>query len=152
MDLGRPGAPSAGLLRIEDGDGGLIREFKVEEPFVPALVDLGSDTHGTEIRFRAETFSPGTDDRRELGVAVSRMRMAGVLHGLKRCAPALLPRRALPLAADRSAATSASSTSYNTILANSEYTRGFIEDWWERQADILYPPIATAKLRPAARA
>jgi hypothetical protein len=148
MDLGRPGAPSAGLLRLENTDGGLIREFKVEEPFVPALVDLGSDTRGSEIRFRAETFSPGTDDRRELGVAVSRMRLAGVLHGLKRWRlryylAVRFPWLRMDPGDFRFLET------YDTILANSEYTRGFINEWWGRQADILYPPIATGKLRAA---
>ncbi len=149
MDLGRPGAPSAGLLRVENGDGDLLREFKVEQPFVPATVALGTDTRGTEVHFRAETFSPHTTDRRELGVAVSRIRMAGVLHGSgpRRRALYYLAVRFPWLRNDPSDFTFLKS--YDTILANSEYTRGYITGWWKRSADILYPPIATARLHPA---
>lgn len=148
MDLGRPGAPSAGLLRIENGDGDLIQELKVEQAFTPALVRLGTDKRGTEVHFRSETFSPGTTDRRDLGVAVSRMRMAGVLHerGARRRMRYYLAVRFPWLRNDPFDFKFLKS--YDTILANSEYTRGFIESWWNRQADILYPPIATAKLNP----
>ncbi len=149
MDLGRPGAPSAGLLRLEKRDGKLIREFKVEEPFVPVTVALGSDTEGTELHFTAETFCPGGNDRRDLGVAVSRMRMAGVPHGQglrERLRYQIAVRfpwlRTDPFDLNFLA-------SYDTILANSAYTAGFIEQWWKREADILYPPIGTDKLRPA---
>ena len=39
--------------------------------------------------------------------------------------------------------------SYDTILANSEYTRGWIRRLWQRDADVLYPPIATGRfVRP----
>ncbi|MCW2547691.1 MAG: putative Glycosyl transferase, partial [Mycobacterium sp.] len=40
--------------------------------------------------------------------------------------------------------------SYQTVLANSEYTRGYIKQWWQRDAQVLFPPIATDKLHPAA--
>ncbi len=59
MDLGRPGAPSAALLRIETGDGEVIREQAVTHQFTAATVQLGSDTRGTELHFRSGTFSPG---------------------------------------------------------------------------------------------
>lgn len=149
MDLGRPGAPSAALLRIETGDGEVIREQAVTHQFTAATVQLGSDTRGTELHFRSGTFSPGTTDRRELGVAVSRMRLAGVVHGRgpRRRMLYYLAVRFPWLRNDPFDVNFLKS--YDTVLANSEYTRGFIESWWKRQADILYPPIATARLHPA---
>jgi glycosyltransferase involved in cell wall biosynthesis len=149
MDLGRPGAPSTAQLRIETRDGELLSEAKVSQAFAPATVSLGTDQQGTEVHFRSETFNPGTTDRRDLGVAVSRMRMAGVMHGRGSRGRALyyLAVRFPWLRNDPYDLNFLAS--YDTILANSEYTRGFIERWWKRQADILYPPIATTKLQPA---
>ena len=148
MDLGRPGAPSTAVLRIESRDGDLVREVKVDEPFTGVNVSLGSDNRGTELHFRTETFTPGTADRRDLGVAVSRMRMGGTMHGQGlrervryRVAVRFPWLRTDPFDFNFLA-------SYDAILANSEYTRGFIEDWWKRKADVLYPPIATPKLHP----
>ena len=39
--------------------------------------------------------------------------------------------------------------SYDTILANSEYTRGWIRRLWDRDSDVLFPPIAVDPLYPA---
>jgi glycosyltransferase involved in cell wall biosynthesis len=150
MDLGRPGGPAAGLLRLETGDGQLIREIKVEQSFARTTIELGSSDRGTELHFRADTFTPGTTDRRELGVAVSRMRMKGLMHehGLRRRPFYYLAIRYPWLRNDPHDLNFLKT--YDTVLANSEYTRGFIRDSWHREADVLYPPIATKKLHPAA--
>jgi glycosyltransferase involved in cell wall biosynthesis len=150
MDLGRPGAPSLGLLRLEAADGTLIREVQVGNDFSPVEIELGQSDHGTELHFRAETFSPGTNDRRVLGVAVSKLRMTGLSGGgsVHRRAMVYLALRYPWLRNDPSDLNFLNS--YSTVLANSEYTRGYIKTWWKRDAKVLFPPIATDKLHPSA--
>jgi glycosyltransferase involved in cell wall biosynthesis len=38
---------------------------------------------------------------------------------------------------------------YDTVMANSEYTRGWIRRLWRVDADVLYPPIQVDRLHPA---
>lgn len=149
MDLGRPGAPGPATLRLEAGDGRLIREVRVNEAFASCVIPLGSSEIGTELHFRTDTFSPGTTDRRQLGVAVSRMRMAGLLHGhgLRRRPLYYLAIRYPWLRNDPHDLNFLKA--YDTVLANSEYTRGFVKEWWHRDAKVLFPPIDTVKLNPA---
>ena len=39
---------------------------------------------------------------------------------------------------------------YDTVMANSQYTRGWVQDLWEVDADVLFPPIQVQRLQPAA--
>jgi glycosyltransferase involved in cell wall biosynthesis len=39
---------------------------------------------------------------------------------------------------------------YDTVMSNSEYTRGWIRRLWDVDADVLYPPIQVDRLHPAA--
>jgi glycosyltransferase involved in cell wall biosynthesis len=150
MDLGRPGAPGPVQLRLEDGDGKLIRELQVGNAFTPFKISLGPSEHGTELHFRADTFNPGTTDRRTLGVAVSKLRMTGLTHGggVHRRLRVYLAIRFPWLRNDPLDFNFLGS--YGTVFANSEYTRGYIKEWWHRDADVLFPPIATDRLHPTA--
>jgi glycosyltransferase involved in cell wall biosynthesis len=40
---------------------------------------------------------------------------------------------------------------YESILANSEYTRGWIRRLWHRDSAVLFPPIRVGELAPAAK-
>ena len=150
MDLGRPGAPSPGLLRLEDTDGHLVHEVMVGNEFAPVEIDLGASESGTELHFISPTFSPGTADRRHLGIAVSKMRMTGLTGGgsVHKRLMVYLAIRYPWLRNDPSDLKFLNS--YSAVLANSEYTRRYIKDWWKRDAQVLFPPIATEKLHPAA--
>jgi glycosyltransferase involved in cell wall biosynthesis len=149
MDLGRPGGPTPVLLRLEDADGALVREIEVGTDFKPVEIDLGVSERGTELHFRSDTFSPGTSDRRQLGVAVSKLRLTGLADngGAQRRAMVYLAIRFPWLRNDPSDLKFLDS--YSTVLANSEYTRAYIKSWWKRDAQVLFPPIATEKLHPA---
>jgi glycosyltransferase involved in cell wall biosynthesis len=150
MELGRPGAPSPASLRIEDGDGALIHKVEVGNTFTKLEIPLGTSEHGTELHFRADMFEPGGADRRELGVAVSRMRLTGISRSLSP------HRRVLTYLGIRFPWLRNDPydlrflDTYSAVLANSEYTRGYIKQWWKRDAQVLFPPIATDKLHPAA--
>jgi glycosyltransferase involved in cell wall biosynthesis len=39
--------------------------------------------------------------------------------------------------------------SYTTVMANSEFTRGWIASLWHTEADVLFPPIQVQRLHPA---
>jgi hypothetical protein len=40
--------------------------------------------------------------------------------------------------------------SYDVVLANSEYTRSWIQALWDTDPDVLFPPIQTERMHPAA--
>jgi glycosyltransferase involved in cell wall biosynthesis len=144
MDLGRPGAPDGTTLVLVDEDGTELHRIEVGNGFVPHTVDLGVRERGSEVRFTAGTFSPGGTDTRELGVAVSRARLVG-RTGIRervagRCAWLLRDPRDLGWLA-----------SYDSVMVNGTYTKGFVEDWWHRPGDVLHPPIAVHRIVPAAQ-
>jgi glycosyltransferase involved in cell wall biosynthesis len=98
---------------------------------------------GSEVFFRSDTFVPGAPDTRELGVAVSRAKLAGKTGARERLAglwPWLHrdPRDLRWL------------TAYDSVMVNSTYTKGFVEDWWQRPGDVLHPPIDVSAMTPAA--
>lgn len=143
-ELGRPGADEPVKLVVEDGAGSVLLSTTVTPAFQRRPIPLPASTVGRELHFRSDTFVPGPHDRRQLGVAVSRLRVAGVRPGPRELValrfPWLLrdPRDLSFLAA------------YDTVLANSEYTRGWIEKLWHLDADVLYPPIQVERLHPEA--
>jgi glycosyltransferase involved in cell wall biosynthesis len=141
-DFGRPGATDPVQLVVADGTGTELLSATVTPEFQRRLIRLPASTSGRQLHFRSETFVPGPHDQRNLGVAVSRLRMAGRRNGPRELMayrfPWLLrdPRDLSFLAA------------YDTVLANSEYTRGWIERLWHLDADVLYPPIQVDRLHP----
>jgi glycosyltransferase involved in cell wall biosynthesis len=141
VDLGRPGAPGPAQLTIVDDDQTTLADVSVSQDFVPHRFDFGAREAGSEIRFRTQTFVPGGNDSRELGVALSRPRLPGI-HGPR---GALLTRapwlRRDPRDLDWL-------QSYATVMANSEYTRGYVRSYWHTEADVLYPPIRVHTLQP----
>ena len=88
------------------------------------------------LRLRSDTFSPaealGIDDDRRLGVQV-RAAWVGrdvgrkLAHGLP-----LLQRTESLRWLD----------SYDRVLVNSDYTRGWVRRWWGRGAEVLHPAVA----------
>ncbi|OHV21597.1 MULTISPECIES: glycosyltransferase [Parafrankia] len=142
-DIGRPGASGAVRLRVVDADGTVLAKLQIDQAFAPFEVTLPSSTAGTELTFVSDVFSPGPADVRELGVAVSRPRVTDADEGpLERMAlrfPWLL----------RDPADLGYLEGYDTVMANSEYTRGWIRRMWRRDSDVLFPPIQVDRLTPA---
>jgi glycosyltransferase involved in cell wall biosynthesis len=143
-DLGRPGAPSPTQLTITDGN-----QFSVTLPvtsdFVRHRIPLPMDSRGLELRFQSGTFRPGGTDVRELGVAVSRMRLDGSRMGPRRYIAIRFPW----LRMDPNDLSFLEA--YDTVLANSEYTRSWISRLWDRDSDVLFPPIAVDTVHPATK-
>ena len=144
FDLGRPGMTEPVEMTVED-ESGAIATLTARQAFARQIVDLPSSPAGREIRFRSKTMVPGPADTRTLGVAVSRLRLAGTSGNGPR---AILATRFPWLLRDLSG--KAFLGAYDTVMSNSEYTRGWIQRLWQTDADVLYPPIQVERMHPAA--
>jgi glycosyltransferase involved in cell wall biosynthesis len=143
LDVGRPGMTTPVQLLIEDDRGELLATMTAEQTFRRQVLTVPDSPEGREIHFRSATAVPGPHDPRELGVAVSRLRLAGA-GGLG--PRSLLAARFPWLLRDPRGVDFLSS--YATVMANSEYTRGWIRRLWRVDADVLYPPIQVQRLHP----
>jgi glycosyltransferase involved in cell wall biosynthesis len=143
MELGGPGLRGPVPLRVEDETGRLLGEFTVIDRFRVRHLALPATRHGLELHFRSPTFVPGGTDHRTLGVAVSRMRLIGASYGPRE----LLAYRFPWLLHDPSDVSFLQH--YDTVMANSEFTRSWIRKRWGVDSDVLYPPIQVQRLHPA---
>lgn len=143
MLLGRPGG-AATALTIRDGDGTELARVTVTPEFKKHVFDFGPDTSGVELHFESDTFKPAVNDNRELGIAVSRLKLVDGDGGWRWYIVHRLPWLMLD-PTDLSFL-----ESYQQVLANSEYTRGWIRRLWKRDAAVLFPPIRINDLEPSA--
>ncbi len=143
MDLGRPGAAGPATLRLLDQADVEHAVIEVGPQFVRHTVHVGEPGRPLELRFVSESFTPGPDDPRSLGVAVSRLRVGSERPSLREQIGSRLPWLLRdPL--DRSWL-----ASYQLVVANSEYTRQWIRRYWGVDSAVLFPPIALSGLAPA---
>jgi glycosyltransferase involved in cell wall biosynthesis len=103
---------------------------------VPARPALGE----VEVRLTCNTFVPEAhglgDDDRELGVALSTLHTGDrVRDRVGASLGAWFPLLYRPLPNKNFL------DSYDTLVANSEFTQGWIRRWWGREATVLYPPV-----------
>ena len=143
LDLGRPGMTEPVHVVVEDDRGEQLATMTAEQTFHRKVLTVPDSPEGREIHFRSATAVPGPQDTRELGVAVSRLRLAGA-GGLG--PRSLLAARFPWLLRDPRGVEFL--RSYATVMANSEYTRGWIRRLWRVDADVLYPPIQVERLHP----
>jgi glycosyltransferase involved in cell wall biosynthesis len=109
---------------------------------VPVVVTVPArpTTQEIEVRVSANTFVPaehgGGDDDRELGVALSTLHTGDRLQDRAGAwLGALYPFLYRPLPNKNFLDT------YDTLIANSTFTQGWIRTWWGRDATVLYPPV-----------
>ena len=115
-------------------------EFRLHRFAVPPSRD------GTELHLRADTFRPGGTDVRELAVAVSGLRLEGGSYGPRQKLAYYYPwllRAPHDLSFLRS---------YDTVMANSEFTRGWVERLWQTRGRRAVPADPGAAAAPRARA
>jgi glycosyltransferase involved in cell wall biosynthesis len=142
LDIGRPGTSKTVELTVDDGSGEALGRVPVTPQFSRHVFTLPGAKEGRELHFRSETFVPGPTDTRELGVALSRPRLAG-----QRLGPAALLATRFPWLLRDPRGTEFLSA-YDTVLANSQYTASWIRRLWHVEADVLYPPIQVDRLHP----
>ncbi len=143
LELGGPAMPQPVELLVETEDGVELLRTTVGPKFVLHRFTVPPSADGTELHFRAPTFTPGGTDTRELSVAASGMRLEGGSYGPRQLLAHHFPWM---LRAPRDLSFL---QAYDTVMANSEFTRGWIEQLWATQADVLFPPIQVQRLRPA---
>ena len=149
FELGGPGLPQPVPVRVTDEDGAVLAELTATADFVVHRLAFPDSARGTEVHFVSPTFVPArsggvASDRRSLGVAVSRMRLEGVTSGPREVLAHRFPWLL------RDAGDLSFLSAYDVVLANSEYTRGWIRRLWEVDAEVLFPPISTDRLHPEA--
>jgi glycosyltransferase involved in cell wall biosynthesis len=106
----------------------------VEVPARPALGEV-------EVQVTCNTFVPAEhglgDDDRELGVALSTLHTGDRLRDrVGASLGAWFPLLYRPLPNKNFL------DGYDTLVANSTFTQGWIRRWWGREATVLYPPVS----------
>ena len=144
MAVGRPGAPRPALLSVRDSDDREVASLRADPAFRRVSIALPPSERGDELRFVSESFAPGGDDVRQLGVAISRAWMQADGPGMRAYASARLPWIA------RDPNDLEFLEAYDAVLANSAYTREWIHKLWKRNAAVLHPPIEVERFVPAA--
>ena len=143
FDLGRPGAPGAVEVSLVDERGvELARLTAAPDRFRHHRIQLPELGVRQQLLVLSDTFQPGVDDPRHLGAAVSRIRLIGARRGPREW----LAQRFPWLLRDPS--NRAFLQAYERVLANSEYTRGWIRRLWGIDSDVLFPPIPVQDLEP----
>ncbi len=124
-------------LTVEAGPSRLVRRRGTP---VVVTVPARSRSGEIEVKIRSTTFVPAEhgqgDDDRVLGVALSTLHTGErVRDRVGATLGAWLPLLYRPLPNKNFL------DSYDTLVANSEFTRGWIRRWWNRDATVLYPPV-----------
>jgi glycosyltransferase involved in cell wall biosynthesis len=141
MDLGRPGRDSTQVRILLDSEP--FAMLPVTSSFQKHILTIPASTAARTLTFVSDTFSPGGSDSRKLGIAVSRLRPANYSFDPR----ARIGYRFPWLAFDPNDLRWLST--YDVVLANSEYTGGWIEHYWDRTPEVLYPPIQVDRFHPA---
>jgi glycosyltransferase involved in cell wall biosynthesis len=143
FDLGRPGAPEPAALLVEDEKGQELATATADPAgFARVSVQLPEREEDWLVRLVSPTFVPGQHDDRSLGVAVSRLRLTGTARGPRERVAERFPWLL------RDPRDLSFLDSYDGVLANSEYTRGWIRRYWGVHSEVLFPPIRVHELHP----
>jgi hypothetical protein len=145
----RPRSLPPAPVRIEV-DGRVASEILLSAPRSPIEARLGLAAHvevespapdvPVEVRILSDTFVPaevaGSGDRRRLGVPLRAMHVG----------PRLIARSARWVPGFAAAPLSAGWTrSYGAVVSNSEFTREWVERYWQCDSTVLYPPVTMHK-------
>lgn len=143
MEVGAPGRPEPATLRVQDSEGQLYAEVPVAAgSWQLQRIALPARSGGTELHLRSGVFTPGRGDDRSLGVAVSRLRLEGRHRGVRQAAAHRFPWLL------RDATDLSFLSAYDTVLANSDFTRDWVRRLWGVRAEVLFPPVQVQRLVP----
>jgi glycosyltransferase involved in cell wall biosynthesis len=140
-DFGRPGSSAPAEVSVEL-EGQELCRFSASQAFTRQRIAVPPSPKRRQLTFRSETFTPGPDDPRALGVAMSRLRLVGTRRTVRTRVATRYPWL-LRNPQDRSFL-----RSYDLVLANSAYTQGWIKRLWDADSEILYPPIEVSGIMP----
>ena len=140
LQVGRPGAPTPCTLTVANGEAVLGTLVVQPKGFTVHHLAVPSSSAAVTLLLCSDTFSPGSSDQRNLGAAVSRIAVGG---SRLRVTERLLHR--LPYLR-RDATNLEFLESYDQVVSISEYTREWVQRYWNRQSELLFPPIHTAAI------
>lgn len=97
----------------------------------------------------AEPDSPESTDRRALGIAIGQVTTGSALnHFSRRLIERNVPLLMLKLRRIMAESEMDYLDSYDLILANSSFTAGWLQRYWNAESEVLYPPVDTASFAP----
>ena len=137
LQIGRPGAPSGCALTVTHGKTVLATMVVAPKGFTIHHLAVPSSSTPITLLLSCNTFNPGSTDQRQLGVAVSRITVGGSHLRLRE---RLLNR--LPYLR-RDATNLEFLDSYDQVLSISQYTRQWVQRYWNSPSELLFPPIHT---------
>ena len=143
FELGGPGLSEPVPVEIRNEHREVLGSYVATQDFRVHRLRFPDSGRGTELTFSSPTFVPGPDDRRTLGVAVSRMRVEGGRYGPREAVAHRFPWLL------RDPSDLSFLDAYDTVMANSEYTRRWIRELWDTESEVLFPPIQTHRMQPA---
>lgn len=128
---------------VGEGSGSLLDRARNRLPETVAVTIPGDGT--STVTIRSDTFVP-----EELGVGADRRRLGVRFHGIEVISPVhSAVSRVFPSLNHRLThqnTVGAFLRSYDAVASNSEFTRGYVQSWWDiEDSPVLYPPV---QLRP----
>lgn len=133
-------------LEVRTSQGEFLARFEAGSRFRLARLALPASTRPQQLHFISSTSTPGPADERSLGVACARLRLEGGSYGPRERITYRFPWLVTD-PRDRSFL-----ERYDVVLANSEFTRSWVQRLWSVDAEVCYPPIDTAQIAACAPA
>ncbi len=141
-DFGRPGCNEPVQVRVELDDGTALAAIEVGPEFVARSISVPASDQPRIVRFGSKTFQPGPGDERQLGFALSRLRIQGDRYTVAERVGERFPWLT------RNAGDLSFLQCYDLVLANSVYTQDWISTLWNRKSEVLFPPIEVQRMAP----
>ncbi|MGZ4437223.1 MAG: glycosyltransferase [Nocardioidaceae bacterium] len=145
VQVGRPAAPAPCTLTVL-ANGEQVAELPVRPgAFTTHHLRLPASAGSLSVRFVSDTFAPPPPDQRQLGVAVSRVFMGGSRLRLRERLGYRLPYLR------RDPDNLSFLDSYDQVVSISEYTREWVRRYWDRDSELLFPPVHTSAVPAGAK-
>jgi glycosyltransferase involved in cell wall biosynthesis len=143
--LGRPGAPEAVTASCVLDEVVLAEGSVQPDRFRTLRAAVPASNRPRVVHVRSATFSPPAPDQRSLGVALAGLSVDGSrAHPLQWLAgkqPYLL----------RDSANLSFLDSYQQVVSISDYTAHWVQRYWGRSSEVLYPPVHTSAVPAGAK-
>jgi glycosyltransferase involved in cell wall biosynthesis len=142
LQLGRPAAPGPVTLTVTQDGEALTKVVVRPNTFITHRFTVPESRRAVRLKFESDTFEPGGRDLRSLGVAVSRIYVGGSRLRVRERVMYQFPYLR------RDPDDLSFLKTYDQVVSNSEYTRGWVQRYWGRDSELLFPPVHTTAIAP----